>query len=580
MIHTLFSLYTKRTRSIHKTKMSTLSSSLSSSSSSLNQIRESLASLESYTLPERYDPSQSNNTEPALPAELTRRYRQARDTYLRHRINDLILDHLSTLESKPDENGNLTLSLQLPKPDADSDPAELQQLLSNVKQDLYQNVVNLKLAHENVYYKYQSLMEKKERLKDIVHQLSQEEECCHKDNDGDANMQDVTEMDESQKNPNHNNIDNDNNDEDDNMEESELQLQEERLQSLLTKKSILEGKLRHIRTETDLVKHDIDVKKDRLVQLLEMNKDTTRPISPDTVLQDINLDEIEAETEKLREESAKYQDMSFFYESARLALEEISGVRILSIAEKEVSSTSSSSSSLDPHHDASSHTHDILVMKLLLLHKHTMEMHLVSSSASGQEEFKVSSAQLTSSPILSDTLPDSDENKNNPSSTVTLAIPPLDDLVSISKNFDSARGIRFVLQETLKRIRMTSDRVTELALLRSKYLTKITLPSSNKKYNYGGDDQEVICSINSSITVVIRLTPDCPRIKGSAYIYQIVGVGGWDEQVLQQLKEKVNESHSRSPIEVMDRLVDEVDALEQRGVVRIPTTPVLPAKHH
>jgi hypothetical protein len=209
-----------------------------------------------------------------------------------------------------------------------------------------------------------------------------------------------------------------------------------------------------------------------------------------------------------------------------------------------------------------------------------MEMHLVSSSASGQEEFKVSSAQLTSSPILSDTLPDSDENKNNPSSTVTLAIPPLDDLVSISKNFDSARGIRFVLQETLKRIRITSDRVTELALLRSKYLTKITLPPSNKKYNYGGDDQEVICSINSSITVVIRLTPDCPRIKGSAYIYQIVGVGGWDEQVLQQLKEKVNGYHSRSPIEVMDRLVEEVDALEQRGVVRIPTTPVLPARHH
>lgn len=539
-------------------------STSSSSSSSLKKIQESLASLESYSLPERYDPSQSNNTDPALPAELTKRYRQARDTYLRHRINDLILDHLSTLESKPDENGNLTLSLQLPQPDADSDPAELQQLLANVKQDLYQNVVNLKLAHENVYYKYQSLMEKKQRLKDIVQKLSQEEEL----NDADANMEDVE------------------HDVNKDMEESEVQLQEERLQSLLAKKSILEGKLRQIRTETDMVQHDIEVKKDRLVQLLEMNQDTKvrRPISPDTVLQDINLEEIEAETEKLREESAKYQDMSFFYESARLALEEISGVQILSIAEKEHASS-------DPSHNVSTtHNHDILVMKLLLLHQHTVEMHLVSSStscsssssstSSGNEEFKVSSAQLTSSPILSDSLPDTDENKHNPSSTVTLAIPPLDDLVSIAKNFDSARGIRFVLQETLKRIRITSDRVTELALLRSKYLTKITLPSSNKKkYNYGGEDQDIICSINSSITVVIRLTPDCPRIKGSAYIYQIVGVGGWDEQVLQQLKIKVNDYHSRSPIEVMDRLVEEVDTLEQRGV-RIPTTPVLPAKHN
>ena len=536
-------------------------STASSSSSSLKQIQESLASLESYSLPERYDPSQSNNTDPALPAELTKRYRQARDTYLRHRINDLILDHLSTLESKPDENGNLTLSLQLPQPGADSDPAELQQLLANVKQDLYQNVVNLKLAHENVYYKYQSLMEKKQRLKDIVQKLSQEEEL----NDADANMEDVE------------------HDVNKDMEESEVQLQEERMQSLLAKKSILEGKLRQIRTETDMVQHDIEVKKDRLVQLLEMNQDTkARPISPDTVLQDVDLEEIEAETEKLREESAKYQDMSFFYESARLALEEISGVQILSIAEKEHVSS-------DPSQNVSTttHNHDILVMKLLLLHQHTVEMHLVSSTgssssstSSGNEEFKVSSAQLTSSPILSDSLPDTDENKNNPSSTVTLAIPPLDDLVSIAKNFDSARGIRFVLQETLKRIRITSDRVTELALLRSKYLTKITLPSSNKKkYNYGGEDQEIICSINSSITVVIRLTPDCPRIKGSAYIYQIVGVGGWEEQVLQRLKVKVNEYHSRSPIEVMDRLVEEVDALEQRGV-RIPTTPVLPAKQN
>lgn len=567
--------------------MSTLHSSSSSSSSSLNQIRESLASLESYTLPERYDPSQSNNTDPALPAKLTQRYRQARDTYLRHRINDLILDHLSTLESKPDENGNLTLSLQLPTSDADSDPAELQQLLANVKQDLYQNVTNLKLAHENVYYKYKSLMEKKQRLKDIVQQLSlEEEERNQNDDNGNGNGGTETENTETDIDANMEDVEQNINDKD--MEESELQLQQERLQSLLAKKSILEGRLRQIRTETDMVQHDMDVKKDRLVQLLEMNQDTTktstRPISPDTILQDINVEEIEAETERLREESAKYQDMSFFYESARLALEEISGVQILSIAEKETTTTTTTtttSMSSDADHDASSsHKHDILVMKLLLLHQHTMEMHLVSSRTAGQEEFKLSSAQLTSSPILSDTLPDTDENKNNPSSTVTLAIPPLDDLVSIAKNFDSARGIRFVLQETLKRIRITSDRVTELALLRSKYLTKITLPSSSKKkYNYGGEDQEIICSINSSITVVIRLTPDCPRIKGSAYIYQIVGVGGWDEQVLQQLKVKVNECNSRSPIEVMDCLVEQVDKLEQQGV-RIPTTPVLPAKHH
>jgi DNA primase large subunit len=143
------------------------------------------------------------------------------------------------------------------------------------------------------------------------------------------------------------------------------------------------------------------------------------------------------------------------------------------------------------------------------------------------------------------------------------------------------QDLMFVLREALARIRILSARMNELALLRQKYLTKITDSAKNKiQYGFGGEDQEIFCSLGSQVTVVLRLTNDCPILKGSVYIQRIVGCGGWEENVLQKMKVKVNEMKMSGPVELMDALVEEIERIVEEEGVKMPKTPVLPSRRN
>jgi hypothetical protein len=222
------------------------------------------------------------------------------------------------------------------------------------------------------------------------------------------------------------------------------------------------------------------------------------------------------------------------------------------------------------------------------LEKHIVEIILenckkvfVSTAGRHNDEcFRVVSARILTSTILTDTLPeDEEEFQNNPSPTVSITIPPLDDLVSLAKNLEPVHDLRFVLRETLSRIRILSNRMNELATLRTKYLTKITDPANNKvHYGFGGEDQEILCSLDSQVTVVLRLTPDCPILRGSAYIQRIIGCGGWDDAVLHRIKDNVNEKRFCGPVDLMDSLVEEIESVVKEQGIEIPKTPVLPRR--
>jgi len=131
----------------------------------------------------------------------------------------------------------------------------------------------------------------------------------------------------------------------------------------------------------------------------------------------------------------------------------------------------------------------------------------------------------------------------------------------------------------MARIRSTTSRVDELAKLRIKYLTKITNPEKNKiKYGYGGEDQEVICSLKCQISVWMRLTADCPLLDGSVYIHKLIGLGGWNQECLEKMKKKINLKKWRRPIQLMDALVEEIERVVNEDGVNIPRTPTLPMK--
>ncbi|KAI2505192.1 hypothetical protein MHU86_9280 [Fragilaria crotonensis] len=121
------------------------------------------------------------------------------------------------------------------------------------------------------------------------------------------------------------------------------------------------------------------------------------------------------------------------------------------------------------------------------------------------------------------------------------------------------------------------DNTSQVELRIPEYLTKIGA-LHHSGHSFGGEDQEIVCSINEGVTVVLRLTPDCPIGDGSAYLDQIVGVGGWDQGILEGLRERVNDARHRSPVKLMDSLKDELSRLQEIGSISLPTTPTMPTR--
>lgn len=252
------------------------------------------------------------------------------------------------------------------------------------------------------------------------------------------------------------------------------------------------------------------------------------------------------------------------------------------------------------HQTSSLKNSDSINLKVLLLDYHIVSLILTaniscaspspSTSSSAQQQlqqpvlnYRVSSAQFETPTTISDTMHEDNNGNGGPSSSsssvISMTIPPLDDLVTLSNNLKPLHDIQFILREAMSRIRIISQRVDELAQLRLKYLTKITNPMKNKiKFGYGGEYQEIVCSLSCQVTVVLRLTCDCPVLDGSAYIHQIVGVSGWDSQCLERMKKKVNTKKWRSPIQVMDSLEEEIRRVVKDEGVCLPKTPSFPMR--
>jgi hypothetical protein len=164
--------------------------------------------------------------------------------------------------------------------------------------------------------------------------------------------------------------------------------------------------------------------------------------------------------------------------------------------------------------------------------------------------------------------------------SVEITIPALDDLVAWSHSLESSsHGIRFILVETMARIRTLEARVVELSKLRERYAAQVydvEASSAQGNNKYGGAEQEVVCAINEGITVALRLGSDCPLVPGSVYINEIFGVGGWDEVKLNELRDVISKSRCRGPVDVMKRLTVEIRRRSREEGWVVPATPVLP----
>ena len=219
---------------------------------------------------------------------------------------------------------------------------------------------------------------------------------------------------------------------------------------------------------------------------------------------------------------------------------------------------------------------DVLV-RIRVMEKHDVEITL-RSSPEKSGGMRVADAKFLTPTVVrapvDTTAAGTDENEEEAEKKVLkLTIPPLNDLVRLCGMFPQGEDLRFLVRETMARIRMIEARVVELAVLHNNVLTKIgTFHHDNE--GFGGEEQEVVCSLNECITVVLRLTADCPNVPGSVYISQMVGVGGWDDATVKNIQDTVAAQEFRTPLAVIQAIQSEISRLEKEGL-SLPKTPML-----
>jgi len=403
---------------------------------------------------------------------------------------------------------------------------------------------------------------------------------------------------------------------DEEEEEENVAAQEKQLELLIRKKAELEAKLRSIRSTTSQVElHCEDLKQgikqhqsQRQTQFsLPPNVTDTQDVEMMMMMKDNDDDDDDENMEKATKqitdktkitetEISKLQNMSEWYNSIREVMEELSDLKIISVEHAPPPSSSSDQKEEEEEEEE-------LVVQLKLLDVHILRIGLGPTATTDKKNsspLRVMNASLVTSSILTDAMfkYDSDDDDNNDATTTTptnenknpnstkkspqekatvsLTIPPLDDLVHQSSTYlKPPHDIQFVIRESMARIRSFTSRVVELGILRTRYLTQIqSISSSSTSSSSSPLDQEVVCTLNAQITVVLRLTPDCPTLPNSVYVDQIVGVGGWSRKDLEEMKDVVNGKGCFGPVSLMEELVREIERRE----ANVPRTPTLPLR--
>mmetsp|Transcript_11400 Transcript_11400/g.32277 ORF Transcript_11400/g.32277 Transcript_11400/m.32277 type:complete len:631 (+) Transcript_11400:106-1998(+) len=551
---------------------------------------------------------------PGLDREAILRYKAARNTYLRQRTAQLFLEHLQTFDG---ENFNFPQQILTEEAEAD-----LRRREEEARSDLAAISRGAEERLDRVRAKYQALVARREELARTVAEMEQAGDLLAANDD--VHDDDITEEmggpsgdlggggggltlgQLSQNSAGSADADADiDADIDANIDDEQMAAQEERLASLIERKAELEARLRRLKTQRALVDADV-VHNRRVVTELrgrnstgggggsgqEMNGDDLEEDEDDEeMLDEIQdpaafIEQIEERTAATLRAAAEMRDAADWYDGMREAIEELGGMRILGIEQV---------------HEAANARPSAIVVKFELLDEHHLEVQLSSEIVAGRrtvanrkaggagEVLRVASAKITTDTTVASSRPPatstgedgaSGTDRGTGAATVEVRIRQPTDLVALAANLAPVDDLRFVVRETQARIRSATLRSEELAILRGSYLTRIG-PAPRDT-----EEQEVVCSLSQGITVVLRLCGDCPLTEGSVYICDIVGVGGWKQSDLDDVKKAVSRNAFASPVALMDSLKQEIQRVTTHGMrgeeedktIELPKTPVLPTR--
>ena len=537
------------------------------------------------------DKENVGNDEESYP-ELLRRYKAARNAYIQKKTIESFLSSLHRYDPT-------TNTFPVPSDDDDAEVrADLAKRQDEVINAVKETMEKVSGGVDDIRVKWEQFCGKREELSQIV-----------------ASMEDA-ERNRSLLPGAADGMDVDGDDEDGvEITEDDVAIQEEKLSELQQRKVQLENRLSSVRAQV-LDLEDECHRTKTLVNEVRV-RGGRKPLDWRGLVAGEEGDgqsiskQVEAEIVKVEEQALELKRSCEFYDGIRELMDELGGVKILS--SKSILLTSSSVSETlaeSPGKRQKIDNEDGFVLTVMLLGRHILEITL-SKSKTDKDGLRVMNAKLTTPTtfpmpeVSANAIDNNNEDTSNLMETlhsislshqsfskimsqklaVEVTIPALDDLVAWSHSFESSsHGIRFILIETMARIRTLESRVVELSKLRDRFASQVydveassssssTQLDSNK---YGGAEQEVVCAINEGITVALRLGADCPIMPGSVYISEIFGVGGWDEGKLNELRSVITNMRCKGPVEVMELMTKEIHRRSKEDGWVLPSTPKLP----
>jgi hypothetical protein len=401
-------------------------------------------------------------------------------------------------------------------------------------------------------------------------------------------------------------VDNDDEDIEDNYDttmeyENQVMLQEDKMSSLHERYAQLQVQLRNVQQQNTVAMQNVDRYKLQLRTIISnsTNKENgshlaTFGLSSDGVISDW-LDNPDAKIQELYQQNIvakdnldKVKESHDFYLSLRHLLETLSGIRFKNFANK-------SSDDMDDDNG--------VMITVQLLDKYDVEIALEfpRGSIANSTIFKRDACVIQSAIIISDnavvtsgaavgsqdtaSIPDSE------AMVMQLRIPDFDDIVQFANTYSAGENIRTLLRELLARMAMIEERVKELTKLQQEKGVVLSIgplctTSAKTNNNDHGStctammrDQEVVCSLNHPpMTTVLRLTGNCPLMDGSIYIDQLIGLGGWDQQIVQQIQDTISTRQYQTPIQIVSAIQTEVQRLQDEEQFIVPSTPRMPLR--
>ena len=522
----------------------------------LDEVRSMLASLQSIEVPLNNNNNVGGGS--SVDASLLERYRQARDVYLQRRVLHSLFEHVETFQVDERTGKPRFVKPSLSEEGEESDILEEELVVSK----LQACVQRIQDRHMELQVQFAAFATKRDELEQMVHEVAA---TAGDDEDDDDDVVVDPLMMTISTDDGENII----------VDEVALQEQEEKLVVLQQRKAALETQIRNVDKENLQVQKSI---KSATKDALEKSTGAAAAASSSSsMMEDIFSPETVAQLQEqnIKMEADLYQleEIHEFYKHLTQIVEELGGIRILSIQQQQ--------QQVVPEGEQGNAKEE-LSLTVLVYGTHKIQLRLqvddtrkrtTLGRTSNSENLKVVHATFLSSTMLQS------NNKNKSTPAVQLRIPDLMDLVGLAEKLAPGENLRFVVREASARIRTLQARVEELSELQTMVPVTKIYPIQNIT-SFGGDDQEVICSLEKEqISVLLRMTPDCPLVKGSVYIAQLVGVGGWDNAVVADIEEQVNALEEyRRPVDVIRAVKKEIQRRQEHEGLQLPPTPTLPAR--